>query len=210
MDAVEVWNGPWTLDDEVAVQLWNGMLVEAGRGGPWLPAMGNSDAHAEQHVIGLPHNVVLAGDLTRGDVLDGLRAGRTWIAESADVDLAFTVTAGEGATGGGAAGGGAAGGGRSAGIGERLRVAPNVAVTAILQVSGVPNGTVLFISDEGQTMGRALPAGGTGTVRWRTTPAASAYVRAEVRHPSSDPSGLIPGAMAALTNPIFLGPASTA
>jgi hypothetical protein len=187
------------------VQLWNGMLVEAGRGGPWLPAMGNSDAHAEQHVIGLPHNVVLADDLTRGDVLDGLRAGRTWIAESADVDLAFTVTAGQGATGGGTAGGG-----RSAGIGERLRVAPNVAVTAILQVSGVPNGTVLFISDEGQTMGRALPAGGTGTVRWRTTPAASAYVRAEVRHPSSDPSGLIPGAMAALTNPIFLGPVSTA
>src|SRR6266487_4969878 len=89
-------------------------------------------------------------------------------------------------------------------------LAPNVAVTAILQVSGVPNGTVLFISDEGQTMGRALPAGGAGTVRWRTTPAASAYVRAEVRHPSSDPSGLIPGAMAALTNPIFLGPPSTA
>jgi hypothetical protein len=215
MDAVEVWNGPWTLDDEVAVQLWNGMLVEAGRSGPWLPAMGNSDAHTEQHVIGLPHNVVLADDLTRGDVLDGLRAGRTWIAESAEVDLAFTVTAGEGAAGGTTAGEGAAGegtaeGGRSAGIGERLRVAPNVAVTAILQVSGVPNGTVLFISDEGQTMGRALPAGGAGTVRWRTTPAASAYVRAEVRHPSSDPSGLIPGAVAALTNPIFLGPPSTA
>src|SRR6266536_3274488 len=37
MDAVEVWNGPWTLDDEVAVQLWNGMLVEAAHGGPWLP-----------------------------------------------------------------------------------------------------------------------------------------------------------------------------
>src|SRR6266511_3002468 len=32
MDAVEVWNGPWTLDDEVAVQLWNGMLVAAGHG----------------------------------------------------------------------------------------------------------------------------------------------------------------------------------
>jgi hypothetical protein len=33
----------------------------------------------------------------------------------------------------------------------------------------------------------------------------SAYVRAEVRHPSADPTGVVPGAMAALTNPIFLG-----
>src|SRR6266542_3819165 len=187
MDAVEVWNGPWTLDDEVAVQLWNGMLVEAAHGGPWLPAMGNSDAHTQPQVIGLPHNVVLADDLTRDDVLDGLRAGRTWIAESADVDLTLSVS----------------GGGRSAGIGERLPVASNVAATATLKVGGVPNGTVLFISDEGQTHAEALPAG--GTVRWQTTPAVAAYVRAEVRHPSSDPSGVIPGPMAALTNPIFLG-----
>src|SRR6266568_2404503 len=189
MDAVEVWNGPWTLDDEVAVQLWNGMLVEAAHGGPWLPAMGNSDAHTQPQVIGLPHNVVLADDLTRDDVLDGLRAGRTWIAESADVDLTLSVS----------------GGGRSAGIGERLPVASNVAATATLEVGGVPNGTVLFSSDEGQTHAEALPAGGTGTVRWQTTPAVSAYVRAEVRHPSSDPSGVVPGPMAALTNPIFLG-----
>jgi hypothetical protein len=198
MDAVEVWNGPWTLDDEVAVQLWNGMLVEAAHGGPWLPAMGNSDAHSESQVIGLPHNVVLADDLTRADVLDGLRAGRTWIAESAGVEVAFTATAGGGVRGG-------AGGGPSPGIGERLAVASNTAVTATLEVSGVPSGIVLFISDEGQAHAEALPASGSGVVRWQTTPAISAYVRAEVRHPSSDPSGTIPGPMAALTNPIFLG-----
>ena len=194
MDAIEVWNGPWTLDDEVAVQLWNGMLVQAAHGGRWLPAMGNSDAHGEPQVIGLPHNVVLAGDLTRADVLGGLRAGRNWIAESADVELTFTVTAG-----------GPEGHGHSAGIGERLAVATNTAVTATLEVSGVPGGTVLFISDEGRTHAEGLPAGGSGTVRWQTTPAASAYVRAEVRRPSSDPDGVIPGAMVALTNPIFLG-----
>ncbi|HZD71694.1 MAG TPA: CehA/McbA family metallohydrolase [Actinomycetes bacterium] len=195
MDAIEVWNGPWTLDDEVAVQLWNGMLVQAAHGGRWLPAMGNSDAHSEPQVIGLPHNVVLAGDLTRVEVIDGLRAGRNWIAESAGVDLAFTVTAP-----------GPEGERRSAGIGERLAVASNTAVTATLEVSGVPGGTVLFVGDEGQTHAEALPAGGSGTVRWQTTPAASAYVRAEVRHPSTDPAGVIPGAMAALTNPVFLDP----
>jgi hypothetical protein len=72
MDAVEVWNGPWTLDDEVAVQLWNGMLVQSARGGSWLPAMGDSDAHSEPQVIGLPHNVVLADDLTTREVLAGV------------------------------------------------------------------------------------------------------------------------------------------
>ena len=189
MDAVEVWNGPWTLDDEVAVQSWNGMLVQAAHSGHWLPAMGNSDAHSEPQVIGLPHNVVLADDLERRDVLEGLKAGRTWIAESADVDLAFTVS----------------GGGATAGIGERLPLASNTAVTAILEVSGVPNATVLLVSDEGQAHAEVLPAAGSGTVRWRTTPAVSAYVRAEVRHPAADPSGTIPGPMAALTNPIFLG-----
>jgi hypothetical protein len=191
MDAVEVWNGPWTLDDEVAVQLWNGMLVQAAHGGPWLPAMGDSDAHSEPQVIGLPHNVVLADDLTRDDILEGLQAGRTWIAESADVDLTFTVIV--------------TGASASAGIGDRLEVASGELVTATLEVSGVPNAIVLFISDEGQAHAEALPTTGTGTVRWQTTPAVSAYVRAEVRHPTGDPTSVVPGAMAALTNPIFLG-----
>ena len=38
-----------------------------------------------------------------------------------------------------------------------------------------------------------------------TTPAVSAYVRAEIRHPVTSASGPLPGNMAALTNPIFLG-----
>lgn len=64
-DAVEVWNGPWTTDDESAVDTWDSMLVESVRGKrPWLPAMG-SDAHSEPQVIGLPHNVVLSDGLSR-------------------------------------------------------------------------------------------------------------------------------------------------
>jgi hypothetical protein len=78
-------------------------------------------------------------------------------------------------------------------------------VTATLEVGGVPDATVLLVTDEGQAHAETLPAAGTGTVRWRTTAAASAYVRAEVRHPAADPTAAIPGPMAALTNPIFLG-----
>ncbi|WAL66685.1 CehA/McbA family metallohydrolase [Amycolatopsis cynarae] len=198
-DAVEVWNGPWTWDDDAAVSTWDGKLVEAVRGGGrWLPAMGNSDAHNPGNVIGLPQNVVLADELSRDAILDGIKAGRTWIAESSAVELSFAAAGPRG---------------QSAGIGERLAVGKGDKVAVRLDVKGVPNGTVRLITDEGQLLQQSLPANGEGTVTWLTTPAAAAYVRAEVRHPQADGSagapalspGLNFGAMAAMTNPIFLG-----
>ncbi|WP_069464166.1 CehA/McbA family metallohydrolase [Actinacidiphila rubida] len=197
-DAVEVWNGPWTYDDESAVDTWDARLGEALRSGKkWLPAMGNSDAHSEPQVIGLPHNVVLADDLATDALMDGIRAGRNWIAESSAVQLTFTAT----------------GGGRQAGIGEELTLPADAPLDVRLDVSGVPNGTVRFITDEGQMHQESLPASGTGTVVWRTTTSLAAYVRAEVRHPMADGTpgkgntmgpALQWGPMAALTNPVFL------
>ena len=82
------------------------------------------------------------------------------------------------------------------------------------RVSGVLNGVVRLISDEGQVMHAQLPASGDGTITYRTTPSRAAYIRAEVRHlrPDGSPgngNGMGPdpqlGPMAALTNPIFLG-----
>ena len=200
-DAVEVWNGPWTADDESAVDTWDAMLVQATHGGGssrWLPAMGNSDAHSVPQVIGLPHNVVLADQLSRDALLDGIRAGRSWIAESADVSLEVTASSGP----------------AHAGLGERLAVAPDAPVTITATVCGVPNGIVRFITDEGQTQQVILPVTGQGRFTWVTTAQLAAYVRAEVRHPKTDGtsgSGNAQGAqlqlgpMAALTNPIFLG-----
>jgi hypothetical protein len=200
-DAVEVWTGPWTWDDDATVSEWDAMLVAAARGrGRWLPAMGNSDAHNPGNVIGFPQNVVLADDLNKDAILAGIKAGRNWIAESATVDLSFSVIGPRG---------------QQAGIGERLDVAPGDRVTARLDVKGVPNATVRLITDEGHILQQRLPASGSGLVTWETTPTVSAYVRAEVRHPLADgsaggpalSSGLNFGAMAALTNPIFLGEA---
>jgi len=198
-DAVEVWTGPWTADDEYAINSWDSMLAQSVRsGGRWLPAMGNSDAHSAPQVIGFPHNVVHAAALSRDALLEGIRNGRSWIAESADVSVDFTVSSG----------------GRSAGIGERLDAAVDSPVTVTAAVSGVPNGVVRFITDEGQTLQQNLPAAGRGTITWVTTPQLAAYVRLEVRHPMADgtPSNgtamgtsLQLGPMAALTNPIFLG-----
>ncbi|WP_223734884.1 CehA/McbA family metallohydrolase [Streptomyces purpurogeneiscleroticus] len=188
-DAVEVWNGPYTPDDEVTLAEWDNTLVAHAQGrGDWLPAVGHSDAHRDPDVVGLPQTVVLAEDLSRQAIQSGIRAGRVWIAESAKVELAFSVTGGRG---------------EHAGIGERLRVDRASPVTARLEVSGAPGCTVRFVTDQGLRYTAALPASGAGTVSWRTTPDNAAYVRAEVRHPATAEG--LPGSMAALTNPVFLG-----
>ncbi|WP_405919662.1 CehA/McbA family metallohydrolase [Streptomyces longwoodensis] len=188
-DAVEVWNGPWTPDDEVALASWDATLVAAVRDGRgWLPAMGSSDAHRDPDVVGLPQTVVLADDLTREAVLAGIRAGRSYVAESKDVSLVLGVSGGRG---------------EHAGIGERLAVGRDTPVTVRLEVSGAPGGTVRLVTDQGVLFtGGPLPASGTGTVEWRTTPAYAAYVRAEVRRAATDP--VVPGPLVAFTNPVFL------
>jgi hypothetical protein len=190
-DAVEVWNGPWTPDDEVALADWDGRLVasvrDGGRG--WLPAMGNSDAHRAPDVIGSPQTVVLADDLTREAVQEGIRAGRSYVAESKNVSLAFTASDGRGG---------------HADIGGRLEAGPDTPVTVRLEVTGAPRCVVRLVTDQGVLFtGAPLPVSGSGVVEWRTTPSYAAYIRAEVRHETA--AGPVPGALAAFTNPVFLG-----
>jgi len=36
LDAVEVWNGPWTADDEAVVANWDNLLVAGARSGSWI------------------------------------------------------------------------------------------------------------------------------------------------------------------------------
>ncbi|MET9515558.1 CehA/McbA family metallohydrolase [Streptomyces sp. NPDC002994] len=186
-DAVEVWNGPYTPEDEIALASWDNTLVDGAGGRGWTPAMGNSDAHREPQLVGMPQTVVLADDLTREAILDGIRAGHSYIAESSSVSLTF------GASGGRA---------RHAGIGDRLDVDAGTPVTVRLEVTGAPGCTAHFVTDQGTLHTAPLPESGAGTVEWRTTPQYATYVRAEVRHAPKVPG--LPGPLAALTNPIFL------
>jgi hypothetical protein len=187
LDAIEVWNGPWTLDDEAVVANWDGLLVAGARSGNWIPAVGDSDAHNVPQVIGLPHNVVYAEDLDRRSILAGVKAGRVWIAESAAVNLSFVASAH----------------GRQSGIGQRLEAEDDAPVTVTLTVDGAPGNTVRFITDQGQRLTTTLPQTGPGAVTWVTNPRNAGYVRAEVRRPQ--PTATTADTMVALTNPIFLG-----
>lgn len=186
-DLVEVWNGPWTQDDEASVIHWDGLL----RGGRFIPAIGDSDAHNPDQRVALPHTVVLADRLRRRELLAGLKAGRSWLAESASVQLDFTVS----------------GGGRSAGIGERLAAGTGTPVTVKAVVAGVPGTTVTFLDQLGPEHSEPIGDSGAATVTWTTYPRYSRWVRVEVRRPSGGPNTTVPNAMVAMSNPIFLGPA---
>ncbi|MGQ4383128.1 CehA/McbA family metallohydrolase [Streptomyces sp. SAS_270] len=192
-DAVEVWNGPYTPDDEVALADWDGMLVASVREGrpgrDWLPAMGNSDAHRDPDPVGTPQTVVLADDLTREAIQAGIRAGRSYVAESKSLSLAFSAVGPKG---------------EHAGIGGRLEVGADAPVTVRLDVTGAPRCTVRIVTDQGVLFtSEVVPVSGSATVEWHTTAQYAAYVRAEVRHETA--LGPLPGALAAFTNPIFLG-----
>lgn len=183
-DVVEVWNGlwtsdrPWNADNEAALAEWGRGLAAEIQRGRWRPAMGNSDTHLEDQ-IAIPHTVVQADEFSADALLAGIRAGRSWIAESATIELSLTITASD----------------LSAGIGERLGTHGEPAMV-LVEVRGVPSGVVSFHTDRGKVHRETLPSNGSGILEWRTSAEESMFVRIQVRHPD--------GNMAALSNPIIL------
>ncbi|MFI7431614.1 CehA/McbA family metallohydrolase [Micromonospora sp. NPDC049836] len=183
-DVVEVWNGlwssdlPWNADNAAALAEWGRGLAADIHRGQWRPAIGNSDTHLDDQ-IGIPHTVVLADELSTDAILAGIRAGHSWITDSATTEPSFTASAGH----------------RTAGIGERLETRGEQALVRVA-VRGVPSGTVTVHTERGVAHRESLPSSGSGVVECRTSAAESAFVRVEVRHPG--------GQMAALTNPVIL------
>ena len=113
VDAVEVWNSRWSLDDQATLRVWDRLLRQGRR----IVAVANSDSHSHADPIGSPHTVVRADELSTPAILAGLRQGRAYLAGSAGVTLDLTATAD----------------GRTAGIGDMLRTGHDVEVTATVR-----------------------------------------------------------------------------
>ena len=183
-DAVEVWNGPWSADrpwsadNEAALAEWGRGLAAGVHGGAWRPAIGNSDTHLAGQ-MGVPQTVVRAGELSAPAILAGLRAGRSWIADSEAVELSVVASAL----------------GRTAGIGERLATGGSPVVVRVA-ASGVPSGVVSLHTERGVVHRALLPSTGSGVVEWSLGAGEAGFVRVELRHPA--------GPMAALANPVLL------
>lgn len=158
-DCFEVWNGPWTsdvpwqADNEAALAEWARSLAADVPQGRWRPAIGNSDTHLDGQ-IATPHTVVAAEALTADALFAGIRAGRSWIADSADIRLTFSAST----------------------------TAERVAVRA--EVRGVPSGVVTVHNQHGAIHSTTMPASPSGTAQCQTSASESMFVRIEVRRPN--------------------------
>ncbi|MFJ5550093.1 CehA/McbA family metallohydrolase [Streptomyces sp. NPDC093225] len=181
VDALEVWNGPWTLDDAANIAAWHAMLCVGKR----VAAVGNSDAHSPSDAVGRPHNVVYASSLSTPAVLDALRTGRSYAVESSAVTLDFT----------------ARGGGGVAGPGQELPLGFFDGVDVVLDVRGAPDTVATLYTEWGIMAATWIDGSGRGQLRWRGWGKASLFARAEVRR--LKPASTTLDQLVAITNPIW-------
>lgn len=188
MDAVEVWNSTWSFFNQETVQAWHDLLV-AGR---FVPAVGNSDSHHVGQTVGLAQTSYRLGTLSTAEVVAAVKGGHCWVAESAAVDLSFSAT-GDGPTT------------TPGGPGDTVTLTPGEQLVVHVDATGVPGCVGQLLGSSGVLAGAA--ADGTGHLDLEATvPVSEAFVRAEVRRPTTtvDPTGdLSAYPMVALTNPVF-------
>jgi hypothetical protein len=180
VDAMEVWNGLWNVDDELSLRIWHQLLRQGRR----IAAVGGSDSHASSQPVGRPQTVVYAQGLAAPDLVKGLRHGRSYVAESSAVTLALSASRADGEV--------------TAGPGETLTVPLGAAVTVTTRVSGAPDATVALVTDGG-CVGRAkTDSSGDGRLTWAAGQAR--FARVEVRRRARFPS------MVTMSNPVWLQP----
>jgi hypothetical protein len=95
MDAVEIWNGAWDLEDEAALKKWDGFLQK----GQKITVIGSSDTHsaplagnANGRAVGVPTNHVGLKKLTQTELLAAIKNGRVWLSDApTDYGLEFSA-----------------------------------------------------------------------------------------------------------------------
>lgn len=184
VDALEVWNGRWNLDDELSLRIWQRLL----RHGRRVAAVGGSDSHGPHKPVGLPQTVVHATDLSVGSIVEGLRQGRCYIAQSSSVTIQFTASCPTSS------------GVDVAGPGQTLRVPRQTPVTVSAEIGGPPGASAALITAAG-CAGRVVTDGSDpARLRWEIDASVARFARLEVREAARGR----PGAMVALTNPVWL------
>ena len=179
MDAIEVWNGPWSglnaPANEKAVTGWHALLSK----GVFKPAVGNSDTHNQGQTIGKAQTVVRSEGLSASAIMTGYRLGHSWITDSSDVDLTFTATLDD----------------VSGECGDHVPSGVDDQVAVRLTASGVPGCVATLFGPGKATYGSVTADEGGQLVLEAEVPGGTAFVRAEIRRGTT---------MVALTNPIFL------
>jgi predicted metal-dependent phosphoesterase TrpH len=190
---LEVWNGPWTPDDEAALRKWDDFLCRGWR----IFANGGSDTHGTDdpqfgQLPGIPTTVTHASELSPDGIAEALKAGRAYVTESPDGPALLLTATGPA--------------GHTAMVGGELAGAPEETVNVSIRIhDGAGSAAVLVRNGEPV---HAEPVGGDDDCVEVTLPIAEGgYVRAELRgQPEVDLERPLAshGDVRALTNPIFV------
>ena len=154
VDAIEVWNGLWNVDDELSLRIWHQLLRQGRR----ITAVGGSDSHVAGQPVGRPQTVVDAEELSAVGLIDGLKHGRCYVAESSSVALALNASR-DGNT-----------------------------VTVAAEVTGAPDATISLITDTGCAGRAKTDQSGVGRLTWTDSGGVARFARIEVRRRSRFPS----------------------
>jgi hypothetical protein len=181
VDALEVWNGRWNVDDELSLRIWQRLLRQGQR----VVAVGGSDSHGKHQPVGSPQTVVHANELSTPAIVEGLRCGRSYIARSRAAALELTARSAAPDV---------------AGPGQTLRVSPDTTVTVTAVISGAPDTTAALITAAGCVARATVGRSGRARLQWELDAMSARFARLEVREAQRRPLG----AMVALTNPVWL------
>ena len=154
VDAIEVWNGRWNVDDELSLRIWQRLLRQGRR----IAAVGGSDWHGKHQPVGSPQTAVHADELSRPAIVDGLRRGRSYLVQSRDVACELTASCPSGDV---------------AGPGQTLRLPPDAPVAVTAVISGAPGANAALITADGCAR-RATVGSARARLRWELDAAASA------------------------------------
>ena len=190
-DCIEVWNGPWPVNNQAALDFWLAQLAQGKR----IPAVGGSDFHRERdrtaqppRDLGTPTTWIWApGPPTAAAILAAVAAGHVSLSADPAGPLLELRAERPGADAGSA--GEVMGGDALAHPTDALRV-------RVRCLHG--RGARLRLMDQHATLLERTLAEPDATVAAVLPVRESVYVRAELRGPA--------GEMLALTNPIYLCP----
>lgn len=177
-DSIEVWNGPWSEEDEKALRWWDSLL----RLGRRITAIGSSDSHGRQNAVGQPCTNVLAPERSSTALLDGIAKAHVVITQTTAIQFDMSAIAGN----------------STALIGEELHLPRDSSAKVTLSWTGLDLGKdgaaeLILYSDHGVVQStRVDSASGTVAV---TAAAKFSWIRAELRTRT--------GQMLVLSNPIW-------
>jgi hypothetical protein len=175
-DGIEIWNGNWDKQDELALNWWDSLLKE----GKKLFAIGASDTHVisgSENNLGSPQTVIFSDALSKKGLMEGLKNGKAYAVKSSDFELVMRAKSGS----------------NEAMIGETLKIDLNDGTSVSLSAK-LPEGSIITLhSDYGIIQNEIYRK--DKIFNW-TVKMPAKYVRAEVRSNT--------GELIGFTNPIYI------